>query len=252
MGTLLRKEILEQWRTYRMLIVAAVMLVFGMASPLLARYIPDLLAALPDVPPELADVIPSPTVADAVGQYVENLVQFGVILAILVGMGSVAQEKDKGTAAMLLSKPVSRETFLLAKLLGLAMTFLAGIGLAALGGYYYTGVLFEWLNPAAFAALNALVLLYLLVYASMTLFSSTLARSQVAAGGIAFGLLITFGILGAIPQVGKFMPAALITWGQQISLGTATETAWRPLLVAPALILIFLIGAWAVFRRQEI
>ena len=35
--SVLRKEILEQWRTYRFLIVAAVMVLFGLISPLLAK-----------------------------------------------------------------------------------------------------------------------------------------------------------------------------------------------------------------------
>src|SRR3972149_4364662 len=137
MLTLLRKELLEQWRTYRMLIVAAVMLVFGMTSPLLGRYTREIISQLPNSPPELITLIPPPTVADAVLQYAENLVQFGAILAILIPMGAVAQEWERGTAAMLLSKPVSRETFISAKFLALLATFLIGVALAAAGGYYY-------------------------------------------------------------------------------------------------------------------
>ena len=34
---------------------------------------------------------------DAVTQYIKNIGQFGVILALLLTMGAVAQEKDKGT-----------------------------------------------------------------------------------------------------------------------------------------------------------
>ena len=32
-----RKEMMEQWRTYRMLIVAVVLFLFGLTSPLMAR-----------------------------------------------------------------------------------------------------------------------------------------------------------------------------------------------------------------------
>ena len=110
----LRKELMEQWRTKRLLIVAAILTVFGLASPLLAKLTPDLLKAIPDLPAGLAEIIPAPTVVDAVAQYVENMSQFGILLALLMSMGSVAQEKERGTAAMMLTHPVSRLTFLLA------------------------------------------------------------------------------------------------------------------------------------------
>ena len=44
------KEMTEQWRTYRLLIVVAVMTVFGLASPLLAKLTPELLKSIPGLP----------------------------------------------------------------------------------------------------------------------------------------------------------------------------------------------------------
>jgi ABC-2 type transport system permease protein len=102
----LRKELLEQWRTYRFLIVAAVLVLFGLVSPLLAKVTPELLRSIPDVPAGLAESIPDPTVVDAVGQYVKNMSQFGILLALLLSMGMVVQEKERGTAAMMLTRQV--------------------------------------------------------------------------------------------------------------------------------------------------
>ncbi len=59
--TVIRKELLEQWRTYKLLIVAAVLVVFGLISPLLAKLTPELLKAVPNMPPELALAIPAST-----------------------------------------------------------------------------------------------------------------------------------------------------------------------------------------------
>lgn len=252
MVTLLRKELLEQWRTYRILIVCAVLLFFGLSSPLLARYTPEILKSLPGVPPELANILPPATVADAVGQYLENIIQFGVILALLISMGAVIQEKERGTAAILLSKPVSRETFLLAKFISIDITFIFGLFLASIGAYYYAGLLFEWLSFPRFIAMNGLVYVYLTVYVALTVLASTMARSQVAAGGIAFGLLVTMGIAGAIPRLGSSLPGELIAWGGRVALGDVSNPAWSALWVSLGLILTALLGAWAIFRRQEI
>lgn len=269
MGTLLKKELREQWRTYRILIVAAVLVLMGLASPLLARYTPELLQSLPGMPPELAALMPTPTLGYAVGEYLDNLTQFGVILALLVPMGVVVQEKERGTAAMLLCKPVARGAFLLAKFVALTVTFTAGLFLAALGCYYYCGLLFEkWANPALFALLNAFLLLNLLVYVALTLLASTLMRSQVAAGGTAFGFFAVLWALGAIPQLGPYLPGQLISWGHGLlleSLGEPVpgfggivsaagpiEPAWAALGIALGLIAVTLVGAWVSLRRQEI
>ncbi len=64
----LRKEILEQWRTYRIMIVAIVLTAFGMMSPLLAKFTPEILGMLPGAE-QFAGLIPKPTITDAISQY---------------------------------------------------------------------------------------------------------------------------------------------------------------------------------------
>ena len=121
----LRKEILEQWRTYRLLICAVVLGFFGMTSPLLAKFTPEILKAVPGAD-AFSALVPTPTVIDAFTQYIKNMDQFGILLALLITMGAVAQEKDKGTAAMMLVKPLSRGAFLLAKFIAISLTLFVG------------------------------------------------------------------------------------------------------------------------------
>jgi ABC-2 type transport system permease protein len=246
-----RKELLEQWRTHKVLIVVAVLFFFGLTSPLLARYTPEMLAAIPNIPAGLSGIIPTPTVADAIGQYVKNLSQFGILLALLMSMGSVAQEKERGTAALILTRPVPRGTFLLAKFAGLALTFAVSLLLAALGCWFYTYLLFEALPWGAFLAQNGLMLLVFLVYVAMTLLCSTLVRSQAGAGGLAFGGLILLAGLGAIPRLAEYLPGQLFSWGVSLSLG-AVKTAWPALWICLGLIVLFVGAAILVFQRQEL
>ena len=44
----LRKEWLEQWRTYRLLVTGVVLVVFGLTSPLIAKYTPELIKLVPE------------------------------------------------------------------------------------------------------------------------------------------------------------------------------------------------------------
>ena len=247
----LRKEILEHWRTHKLLIVSAVLVLFGLTSPLLARFTPEILSAVPGVPEGLAGIIPEATVNDAVIQYIKNMSQFGILLAILMTMGTVAGEKNRGTAAMILTRPVSRGTFLMAKFAALRFTFFVGLTLAALGCWYYTWLLFEPLPWLAFLAMNALMFLNFMVYVSMTLLCSTLFRSQTAAAGLAFGGMIVLAILGVFPQIAKYLPGRLFDWGMGLVLETG-HPAWPAFWSSLGLIAIFSLMAWLVLRRQEI
>jgi ABC-2 type transport system permease protein len=247
----LRKELIEQWRSYRLIVVGAVLLIFGFASPLLAKYAPEILRLALPQGDEILKLIPPPTAADAVAQYLKNISQFGILLAVLMAMGAVAQEKDKGTAALMLVKPMPRGVFLAAKMVALGLTFAVGIALAGAACYYYTLLVFEDLSLPAWLALNGLLLLFILVYVALTLLCSTLSQSQVVSGALAFGFLVVLSSLGALPRLGDWMPGRLTTWAGSLFSGGG-EAAWPAVAVSAGLIVVALLAAWLILERQEL
>jgi ABC-2 type transport system permease protein len=249
--TLLAKEFREQWRTWKMIVFMAVFLITGIISPVLAKYTPELLKSIPNLPSGLADFIPAPTVADSVVQYLKNTEQFGILLVILLTMGVMAQEKERGTAAMLLTKPVSRSAVILAKWLTGMTILLAGLLVDGLACLAYTVVLFEPLPLGAFWTLNLLLFVYLGVYLTVALMASTLARSQSIAAAGAFGGLIVLLILGSLPRMSDFMPGRLTAWGTSLVL-KGDITAWPALGIATGIIVLALTMACLRFEREEI
>ena len=251
MMTALTKEWLEQRRTHRLLIVCLILLLFGLLSPLLAKFTPEIIKMVPGGE-QLSLIIPPPTAADAVAQYLKNLTQFGLLLAVLMGMGMVSQEKDKGTAAMMLAKPLSRTAFILAKAAAMGASFLIGTVLAAAAGYYYTLLLFEALPTGGWLALNGLLLVYFGVYAALTLLASTLNRSVLGAGVTAVGFVILLALIEMIPAAGKLLTGGLLGWAGNLALGSVESPAWGALWVCLGLIAAALTASVLVFRRQEI
>jgi len=250
LGPLLRKELLEQWRTRRMLVVAIVFTAFGIGSPFLARYTPELVKALAG--DQLEIIIPPPTVRDAADQFLKNLGQAGILTAVLLAMGSVAVEKERGTAALLLSKPASRAAYLLAKMLGITATLGVSLAIAAVGGFAYTAFLFETLSPVNWAAMTGLLLLMLVVYAALTFLGSTLTKSSIAAAGIGVGGMILVAIIGVLPGVGPYTPGGLSSPAMALALGTDAGNVIGPLLTNLGLVAGLLAVSWLVFRRQEL
>ncbi|HZU87539.1 MAG TPA: ABC transporter permease subunit [Anaerolineaceae bacterium] len=249
-STWLRKEIIEQWRSKRMLIGGIVLLVFGMASPLLAKLTPELMRMVPGGE-NFIQLIPTPTVNDAIAQYIKNMQQFGLILALLFSMGAVAQEKEKGTAGLMLVKPLGRGAFLLAKFVAINLSLLAGLAAAALGGFFYTLFLFEAPNLAGWVGMNLMLALFFAFIVALTLLCSTLLRSQAAAAGVAVGGLFVLTAIGAIPSLAQYLPGELVNWAGALALGLS-NSAWGALGVTLVLILACLLSSWLVLRKQEL
>ncbi len=176
---------------------------------------------------------------------------WGILMAMLLTMGSVAVEKEKGTAALMLVKPLSRATFLAAKFLSLALVFLAAMTLAALTAYLYTLILFGPLEWGPWLALNGLLWLEMILTVAVTLFFSTLLRSQAAAAGLCFTGILLAGGIGSIPRLGEVMPSQLTIWAASL-FAPQPAAAWPALFVSLGLMFASLLAAWIVFKRQEL
>jgi len=250
LGPLLRKELLEHWRTLRLPVIAMIFLLAGLSSPLLARFTPEILKAVGGE--QFTISIPTPTAADSIDQLAKNLGQFGGLIAVLLAMGAVATEKERGTAALLLTKPVSRAAFLVAKLVAIGLTLAVSVAVATAGAWFYTLVLFAPLPLSGVFAGAVLQWLTLMAWASITFVGSTLTRSALAAAGLGIVAFIVVGILGVVPNVGRFLPTGLGGPGRALALGVPGPDPVVPTLATLALIGVAIFSAWIAFRRQEL
>lgn len=248
---LVRKEILEQWRTMRLVIVTVVFVAFGILSPVVARYLGEIVRAL--VPANQLPVeFPTPTIGDALDQLVKNVGQTLALGVILLAMGLVASEKERGTAAFILTRPASRAAFVTAKLAALAFTL--GVAMAACGAaaYAYTAWLFEPPPVAGFAAMCVLLWLSLLAIGAITLLGSSLVRSVVAAGAIGFAAYVGLSVLSALPSIGPYTPMGLLGPAMELGMGGEPGELVGPVLANILIVAGATVVAWLAFRRQEL
>lgn len=248
-GFLLAKEMREQIRTMRLGVVLAVFCAFGILSPVLAKVMPDILKSAGG---GIQITIPTPTVRDAMDQFTKNVGQMGALIAILISMGAVATEKERGTAGFLLTKPVGRVEFLLGKITAIAILLGLGLTSAGLLAAVYTAVLFEPLPVAGTVASIALLWLSLAVYASVTFLASVVTRSALVAGGVGFAAFIGVGIVSTFPSLGLYTPSGLAAPAVALALGLPGSNLAGPVFVNLALIGLLLGAAGIAFRREEL
>jgi ABC-2 type transport system permease protein len=250
---LLIKELREQFRTNRFIAVAAVFVLFGIIGPLTDRYMKQLIDAVGSQSGGFSIQVPPPSLDGAGSQILKNLSQFGILCALLLGMGSVAWEKERGTAGMILTKPASRAAFLAAKLVAISLTLGVAVALGCGFGYLYTLLLYPAIFPlGGYLAMALLMWWMLVVFAAITLLGSTLTRSAIAAAGIGVFALIVFGIVGVLPVIGDYMPSSLGTPALDLALGRDQGGILGPVLFNVGLVAALFGITWAAFRRQEL
>jgi len=251
---LLRKELLEAWRTRRLPIVGLLFIAVGIISPLTARYLNDILtAALGD---QMTIPMPTPTAVTALEQLQKNLGQLGALAAIALAMSAVSGELDRGTAALVLAQPATRAAFLAAKLTGIAIVLGVCTALGVAVAWAYTVVLFDPLPIGGWVVLGLLAWLALLAWAALTFLASAATGSTTAAAGLGFVALIGVSILSVFPTLDQLLPTGLaapsilIAAGDTASLDAgalATAIVGSAVLVAACAA-----GALAAFRRREL
>jgi len=191
----------------------------------------------------------------------------GPIGVTIIMQNAVIGEKRSGTAAWILSKPVSRQSFILSKFLantlGIAVTMVLAQGVIA---YLITGlVVGTWVPPLDFLAALGALFVNILFYLTFTLMLGVLSEHPAPVIGIPMAFLFAQQFLG--PKLAELSPALanVLPWTLAIPVNGSTggksvamalmlgePTPLTAVYVALGASALFVAIAILVFRRQEL
>lgn len=256
LDNLFQKEMRDWWGTRRWWTTALVWL--AILNGILAL----ILFAAPD--PEVADAA-QPTAGAAVPARDEMAVQVFFQLAgyaLSIGVVVLAQdeligERRSGTAAWILSKPVSRSAFILAKLLG-NLPGILGLMVLLQAGVAYGLIALQRGSPlpaGPFLAGLGPLILNLFFYLTLTLMLGALANSRGAVIGIPLVLILLPDLfLMLAPWLNAIMPWPLPDMAAALALQKPLPagSALAPVLATAAWSVIFMVVAVWRFQREEL
>ena len=131
-----------------------------------------------------------------------RLAGLGMVIGVLViSQGAIIAEKQSGTAAWVLSKPVSRSGFIMSKLAGFGLGIL-GVMCVLEGTFLYIQI---WLTTGVqipllhYAGMLGLVFLDLLFYLTLSIMLGTIFNSRGALIGIPLILIFSYMLIPSIP-----------------------------------------------------
>ncbi|MEO5534628.1 MAG: ABC transporter permease [Pseudolysinimonas sp.] len=246
-----RKEFFEIFRTWRIVVLPAIVLLFALTGPVLAKYTPELLTAVAGS--QLSGLeLPTPTVFDAYGQWIKNLSQIGIFAIIIIYAGLVSSERRSGTAILVLTKPLSRATFVIVKAVVNAFYLTALVAIGTLITWGVSALMFGEAPGAALWSSAAVWLVLALVYLSLMTLFSVLIRSSAGASGAGLGAFLVLSVAGLWMPAADYSPAGLPSRAATLAAGVATEPLTWPMVIS-LLACAAVVGLAAmIFRRQEL
>lgn len=245
----LKKEFTENLKNYRFPILFAVFLVFGMASPFLAKFLPEILSAVG------ADLqVGSPPAAlDAWEQFYKNISGVGFSACIILFGSCMSGEYARGTLVLFLTKGLARPAVVLAKYTAAAVLMTVCFWAGFFAAYGYTAWLWPGTAlPHVFAAALSLWLIGFL-YLGILLLGCVMFRQ--AFTGILFtgGIAAALSLLGLAEPLAKYNPFLLASKNVELLSGAASVSELLPPGILAAVMTGACLGAAVMlFDRKQL
>lgn len=244
-----KKELMESLRTYKLLIVAAVFLLFGMLNPITAKIMPKLLSSF--MPEGMMVTLSEPGAIDSWIQFYKNM-STQLILFIIVFCGIVANELSRGTLINMLTKGLSRKTVILSKFTAVISIWTVSYLICFGTTFAYTMYLLPGELPnVAFSALC--MWLFGVLQISMMLLGGVLSGSIYGSLLLAGGFTGLLMVISIAPKLEKYNPYLLSSGS--VSLLTSNidiSDFYVSICVTLVLIFFFIIGSIMLFDKKQI
>lgn len=247
-----KKEILEQFRTGKLLLFVLLFSLFGIMNPAVAKLTPWMVEMMSEQLAESGMAVTAVEV-DALTswtQFFKNMPMALVIFLILFS-GILTTEYQKGTLINVVTKGMKRWKILISKM-GVMMVIWT-LGCMLTYGITFGYNAFFWDNSVAHNVIAAVGCFYLLGLwlISVLILASVFSRSSGAAllmTGAAFGVSY---LLGLFPAVKEYMPSYLMDSASMLSGVKDMGDYWIAAVVTVMLIVAGSILSVAAFRYKN-
>lgn len=252
MSAQLKKEWRELARSWKLLIMPLVFALLAVGQPVAYKLMPVLLKSAGNLPAGTVIEFPVPTAGEVMAAVIGQLNMLGVVVVVLMAMGTIAGERTSGVAATVLTKPISRSGYLLAKVIAYALLVTVSLGLALSLAAYYTGVLIAPVDWLAIWQGCIIYLPYLLFVLALTILFGSFLTSQLPVAGASIAVVFLLSVVGPYLPFHRWLPTALPGQAAAAFTGSLWADHLPPLLLTLLLLLVSFLLAVCLFERQEI
>ncbi|WP_169089505.1 ABC transporter permease [Paenibacillus sp. PL91] len=253
---MVQKELLELLRSYKLLWVPLVFILLGIMQPVSTYFMPVILEKAGSLPEGTVIEIPTPLGSEVLAQTLQQFGTIGVLVLVLVCMGTVSGERSSGTASLILVKPVSVLSFIGSKWTAMLLLTWGALIVGYFAAWYYTGLLFEEVSFAKMVGSLLIFGLWLSFLVTITILFSALLRSPAAAAFSALGGAVGLTLLaGLFPKQLGWSPGTLSGFASASVTTGIANTSRFGLVIALTIIGIaaaIALSAWVLRRSSAV
>lgn len=247
-----KKEILGQWRTFKVLILAVTFVIFGVMNPAVVKITPWLLDLFADSLQGTINITPEAmTAVDSWVQFFKNIPMALIVVVLLEG-NILVKEYGSGTLVLSLTKGLDRYKVVVSKIFVLVLMWTVGYWLCF--GITYGLNEYFWDNSVAKSLMLAVFCWWLfgvMVMIAVVIFSTVFKNYGfvlLATGGS----VLVFYLISLLPKVGVFMPTTLMG-GTGLILGVSEIGDYiKSIIVTVVTIIASIIIGVLVFNKKQI
>ena len=251
--TFLKKEITENLRGGKMLLIFAVFVIFGIMNPAIAKLTPLMIESLKDALSESGMQITEVTVNALTSwtQFFKNIPMAMIIFAIAYS-SVITSEYSHGTLVLNVSRGLSKNKIILAKLPVVLIIWTLGYYISFGITYLASDIL--WDNSIAFYINEAVFCQWLFgifIIALIFFFSALFKNAILVILGTGAPILF-FTFIGLFPKLARFIPTALMNSGNLLT-GAEKISYYTPSIMVTAILSLVLIAAsFPIINNKEL
>ena len=248
-----KKEIMEQIRTKKLLIIGLLFVLFGILSPAIAKATPLLAEKFGESLSEsgMTITVVSVSALDSWVQFFKNI-PMALIAFVILESGIFTKEYRSGTLVLSLTKGLSRYKVVISK--ALVMIMLWSIGYWLCFGITYGVNAYFWDNSEAQNLIFSVACSYVfgLWIIMLLILFSTVFNSNIGVLAGTGGIVLIFTLLNIIPKIKEYFPTMLMDGNSLIYGLIDTQTYIAPLIISLATCVICLIISIPVFNKKHL
>lgn len=247
----IKKELLEQIRTGKVMILGALFVLFGIMNPAIAKLTPWLLETLTDSLAESGMIVTEVTVSalDSWVQFFKNI-PMALIAYVLIESSIFTKEYQSGTLLLSLTKGFERYKVVQSKTIVLSLLWTVGYWMCF--GITYAYNTYFWDNSIAQHLILSVVCWWLFgmwVIALLILCSTIMNTNAGVLMGTGSIVLISY-VLGFLPKIKSYVPTSLTNGTVLIYGVTTVNTYFIPLILVVIMCVICFITSILLFNKK--
>ncbi|MEN2465214.1 ABC transporter permease subunit [Ornithinibacillus sp. JPR2-1] len=251
--TLFQKELLENWRNKKWIWVPLVMILISIMDPLTTYYLPQIIDSVGGVPEGTTFELPEFAPPEVMMMSLSQLSFLGVLVVVLIAMGTIAGERKSGISELILVKPVHYMNYITAKWASYLLLVWVSLLLALLVSWYYINLLFGTISFSDFLITYIFYGLWLTLVVSLTIFYNTVIKSS---GLVLFFTILTIMVMSIVTQIFQHIldwsPNNLSTYIiESISTGELHSELILTGVITLAISIVLILVSGQLFKRKE-